>query len=101
MKIVSMNREHTTGPKEVALNVDEDLSTELVRKLEYGGLRFSFHDRVLIVRLPTDDPDPLRDDAIDNLNTKLAQAAQELHDEAAKRDRMLAGIAATAGLPLD
>jgi|GEM_PF-3491997 len=101
MKIVSVNRDHTPHPGQVAFNLDEDLPPEVREKLEYGNLTFSGEDHVLIITLNIGDKDPIGPDTIANINTRIEAILAGFAEQAAKRERMLEQIAAKAGLPLD
>lgn len=100
MKVVSINREKTVGFKQIAFNVDHELSQEFISKISYGSLKFTGSGTVLVVQLPADSDAPFSAASISTLNQKLSEV-QALFDEAtAKRERTLQAIANNTGLPL-
>lgn len=101
MKIVSVNSKQTVDENEVAFNLDENLSPQLLEKLEYGSLSFRGERNVLIVTLDAEDNDPIGPETVQNINQHLEAAAEAVASEASKRKRMLALIARNADLPLD
>ncbi len=100
MKVVSINREKTVGFKQIAFNVDQELSPEIFSKISYGSLKISGSGTVLIVQLPADSDAPFTAASLSTLNQKLSDAQAILDDTAAKREKMLQDIAKNVGLPL-
>lgn len=101
MKIVSINQEHTQHQRCIAFNVDEDLSPDFVRRIEYGSLTFKGEGRVLTVMLPKDGDAEFTERSVATLEQEMAKAREAINIEAAKRKRLLEIIARTAGVPLD
>lgn len=100
MKVISINAEHTVSPKQIAFNVDEELTPEFIAQIAYGSLTFRGTAKTLIVHLPDDDDSPFDSESLRTLNKALLRVAEEFERAAAKRQRMLQGIAANTGLQL-
>lgn len=100
MKVVSVNREKTVGFKQIAFNVDQELSPEFVSKISYGSLKITGSGTVLIVQLPADADTPFSAASVSTLNQKLSDAQDAIDEATAKREKMLQAIANNVGLPL-
>lgn len=100
MQVISVNRENTVSQKKIAFNVDEDLTPEFVKQIEYGNLKFSGQGRLLIVQIPVDGEN-FDSNSVDSLNTILSEVKTAIDEQRQKRDRMLNQISNATGLPLD
>lgn len=101
MKLVSINRAETTGKTQIAFNVDEQVSPDLLERIEYGNLIITGEDTVLKVSLPEDRDEDFSEESVKTLNRKLAEAMNDIAAEKEKHERLLAAIARDVGLPLD
>lgn len=101
MRLVSVNAEKTIGPKQIAFNVDEDLTQDFISRISYGALRFHGQGKVLVVQLPVDSDLPFSEASVETLNHKLAEVKSALDAIANRRRRMLEDIAEQAGLGLE
>lgn len=100
MKVVSINAEQTAGFKQIAFNVDEELTPEFVSKIHYGSLKITGKETVLVVQLPADSDTPFTAESVKSLNQKLKAVEDEFSEATIKRQRMLQAIANNTGLSL-
>lgn len=100
MKVVSINTEKTVGYKQIAFNVDAELSPEFVAKIHYGSLKITGAGTVLVVQLPPESDTPFTAESVKTLNEKLQEIEREFAVAAEKRTRLLQAIANNTGLPL-
>ncbi|WP_312836418.1 hypothetical protein [Comamonas sp.] len=100
MQVISLNGEKTVSEKQIALNVDEDLTPEFIALIDYGDLTFSGKDRTLIVHIP-EDGERFDDMSVRSLNAELIRVSDSINNQAMKRQRMLNQIADATGLDLD
>lgn len=100
MKVVSINAEKTVDFRQIAFNVDEELTPEFVSKIHYGSLKITGAGTVLVVQLPPDADVPFTAESVKSLNQKLKDVEAEFAEAAEKRQRMLNSIANNTSLPL-
>ncbi|MDX4958116.1 hypothetical protein [Delftia acidovorans] len=101
MKIISLNRELTIDARNLAFNVDEDLTPDLMSFMSYGALKLSGEGRVLRVSLPQDSDEDFDYQNVSTLEGKLATAAAKVQHATEKRQRMLKDLAEQMNLDLD
>lgn len=100
MKVISINAAKTINSEQIALNVDEELTPELVERIHYGVLEITGTGKVLLVKLPENSYTPFTAASVATLNGKLAEAKDELQRIEDKHQRMLQAISTNTGLPL-
>lgn len=101
MEILSINSEATVSPQRIGLNVSEELTPELISRIDYGTLRFTGSGRVLVVHIPAGSDEPFTEHSVNTLKGKIANAEAELLEKRIKRERMLRAISHQTGLRLD
>lgn len=101
MKIVSLNRELTLDAHNLAFNVDEELSRELMDLVEYGYLTLAGQGKVLKVSIPADKEGGFSKQSVETLEGKLQEAARIIQRSRDKHQRMLERMANEMGLSLD
>ncbi len=100
MKILSLNSEHTKSEDQIALNVNEELTPELMALVEYGSLTLVANGSVLHVHKEETD-DHFDDYFVANLEKKLNVAQDKLNDAARRHRRLQEIIARSTNLSLD
>jgi hypothetical protein len=100
MKILSLNSEHTKSEDQIALNVNEELTPELMELVEYGSLTLVANGSVLHVYKGETD-DHFDDYFVANLEKKLNVAKDQLNEAARRHRRLQEIIARSTNLPLD
>lgn len=100
MKILSVSREYTESEDEIAFNLDDVISAELMALVEYGRLKLIPRGDVLVVRKEKGEEafDP---DFVATLQGKLDAAEEALRMAAHKRLHFQAAIARRLLLPLN
>lgn len=99
MKILSINGEFTISEHQIALNLDEELSPELIALLQYGSMKFTGKGTALIVQ-KTEHVEAFSRSFVSNLQRKLEEAELEVKDQARRHQRMRELLAESTGLPL-
>lgn len=100
LKVVSINAEQTIDPKNIAFNVDEELTPEFVSKINYGVLKITGSGKVLQVQIPAESYTPFTAASVLSLNQKLQAIADDYAEAEAKRQLTLQSISQNTGLPL-
>lgn len=100
MKVVSINAEKTVGFKQIAFNLDTEISPEFVAKIHYGSLKITGTGTVLVVQLPPESDTPFTSESVKTLNEKLQEIEDEYAVAAEKHANVLRAIANNTGLPL-
>jgi hypothetical protein len=103
MKIVSLNRELTLDAHNLAFNVDEELTQELMDLVVYGYLTFTLagNGKILKVSIPADKEAGFSKQNVVSLEEKLNEAAETIQRPKVRHQRMLERMAAEMGLSLD
>ena len=101
MKIISLNREFTLDTRNLAFNLDEEPTKELIDLVEYGYLTLTWSGKVLKVSIPENESDYLNADNVKSLQDIIQEAEEEIQKAKDKRQKMLERIAKQTGLSLD
>lgn len=100
MKILSINSEYTKSEHQIALNLDEELTTEFVELLDFGDFKLVSNGTILHVSKDEGET-PFDQVFIANLQAKL-DALKRRQDESIRlHRRMQEMIARSTDLPLD
>lgn len=99
MKILSINGELTLSEHQIALNVDEEITPELVALLQYGSMKFTGIGTVLVVQ-KTEHVEAFSRAFVSTLQRKLDEAQLSVKDQARRTQRMKELLAESTGLPL-
>lgn len=99
MKILSINGEFTIGEHQIALNLDEEITPELIALLQYGSMKMTGQGAVLIVQ-KTEHVEAFSRIFVTNLQRKLEEAQLEVKDQVRRHQRMRELLAESTGLPL-
>lgn len=100
MKILSLNSEHTLGEHQIAFNLNQELTPELMDLLRYGSLTLTAKGSILIVQIPSDSTELFSSRSLATLQGKLDEAQATLSGKAAKHLRMQQEIAQRIDLAL-
>lgn len=99
MKILSINGELTLSEHQIALNVDEEITPELIALLQYGSMKFTGKGTVLVVQ-KTEHVEAFSRAFVSTLQRKLDEAQVGVKDQARRTQRMKELLAESTGLPL-
>lgn len=101
MKIASINEAATSDAKNIGFNVTGKLDSTVLSRMRLEGLWIGISGQALIV----ESQEPLTPADLDRISSRYAeveaQIAQEVQAEDAKRQALLASIAASINLPLE
>lgn len=105
MKIISVNPQHTSGPKDVAFNVEGELDSTVLSKIRHPSLRLNIERSVLVISTLWDlDAKQIGAKEIALIEELYAKAEEQVAQESKvvrdKRARMLEAVAETTGLPI-
>lgn len=100
MKILSINREHTLSEDQLALNMDKELTPELMKLMSYGDLKLRASGSVLHVGKEEGDA-AFNDYFVAELEQMFKDAQQVLDAKAMRHRRMQEVLGRSMKLPLD